>query len=194
VDRFSKARGTAVAIAFVPLDVERSRTSDYLYATYDGGKTISEILDFHPVSIGDRSTDGLIEFLRQYVGTSSDHLVVTENWFRCRNDAVVRRFESRIAFCQNDIYHFLLPGDVDADLIESSFREPWHNWFCGVCASNIVPPHPDRWPVAFINEIAQKTEHVFVPAFDGEGFLIWSPSLASAEVNNGDEKSCTDND
>jgi hypothetical protein len=33
-----------------------------------------------------------------------------------------------------------------------------------------------------LDEIVENTQHVFVPAFDGSGYLIWSPTAEKKDI------------
>lgn len=53
-----------------------------------------------------------------------------------------------------------------------------HHWQTGVCSSCAKVPKDDILDELFLDEIVEDTEHIFIPAFDGSGYLIWSPELA----------------
>jgi hypothetical protein len=50
-----------------------------------------------------------------------------------------------------------------------------HQWQTNVCSACISVPEGDIPDEAFLDEIVQNTEHIFMPAFDGSGYIIWSP-------------------
>ena len=79
-------------------------------------------------------------------------------------------------FCGEDVYHILMSADDNYDAIECAIRESTHHWGMGVCTlhEGVQPTEP--LSKAVIDEIVADTVHIFTPALDGEGYLIWSPT------------------
>jgi hypothetical protein len=89
-------------------------------------------------------------------------------------DRASRLCSSRLAFFGNEVHHVLTPEDTDPELIEDTIREPCRQWFSGVCAAGLTIPNNNEFSTDFLDQLVAGTEHIFVPAFDGEGFLVWS--------------------
>jgi hypothetical protein len=175
VNRFANATGSMFAIAMESLELDR--VTDYCWAgTYAGGKQLREAISKPLIPMGDRPIDGLMSLLHQYFNAANSGLVVIENYWTTKTEEISRqRSDRRLAFYQESVYHLLTPNDIDPEFIEDTIREPWHHWFTGVCGANLVLPVEDDWPEQFLDDIVANAQQLFVPAFDDEGFLVWSP-------------------
>jgi hypothetical protein len=89
--------------------------------------------------------------------------------------------ESRTVFYGDEVYHLL--SSIDAGNLEFIATTVWeadNQWLTGVCSlAEQVPQHEIR-SEEFFDEIISNLAHIFVSAFDGEGYLVWSPVLADA--------------
>jgi hypothetical protein len=195
--RFYSASGSILAIVMASLKLDK--VTDYSHrAYYDLGRGMYGRIDEVEggEKIGDRPIDGLVSFLRDFLRLSDQGAVVIENWIAKRTDPHMSlearaRPEvqaaclctSRVAFFGDEVYHVLTPVDTDPELIEDTIREPWHQWFTGVCAADVTIPDSDVWSEGFLDELVNTTEHIFVPAFDDEGFLVWSPKIEVEREN-----------
>ena len=173
LSRFSDAIGPFVLVAFESLDLD----GDYLYeyATYNGGKADAGITPDTPQS--DSPIGGLILFIQNFLRATKNSMVLCDNWIDTRTKYLTdwRPRESRTVFCGEDVYHILISGDDNYDAIECAIRESTHHWGMGVCSSCAGTPQTEILSEAFIDEIVASTVHIFTPALDGEGYLIWSP-------------------
>lgn len=175
LSRFSEATGSYFAIAFEFLDVDR--LPDFSYATYSGGKRWYEAAGTQDVSQGDSPIGGLICFLREFLRSSKEAVVLCENWGDSRTEYLAnwRPRESRVVYHAEDVYHVLTSKDDDDDSIECVIRESRDHWATGVCSSCSEVPQGDILQDGILNAIVANTRHIFTPALDGEGYLVWSP-------------------
>ena len=176
LSRFSEATGPMVAIAFESLDWDR----DYLYeyGTYQGGKGLNDVVRVQDIPQRDCPIGGLIILLEKYLRSCREAVVLCENWIATREGlAVSHPRESRILLYGEEVYHVLTSEDASFEAIETTIRESEHHWATGVCCLCERVPQGDIPSEAFFDAIAANTAHIFTPALDGEGYLIWSPTL-----------------
>jgi hypothetical protein len=174
-ERFSGAIGPIFAIAHEALDLDK--ITDYRWAgTYAGGKQWYEAAGTYTIAVGNRSIDGLVQFLRAFLQSSEDAIVLCDNWSDERNALVHRTvaLESHLLFHGQDIYHVLIRKDTNPDFIEQTIREADNTWLTGVCSICKEVPQGEILSEAFFDEIVANAVHIFVPALDGEGFLVWT--------------------
>lgn len=178
---FAESRGPLLMIAFESIDLDYPYL--YQYATYNGGK--SDASTGEALSYFDSPIFGLIEFIQTWLGTSCDAAVLCENWLATREEATRGvadgSWESRpLCFGANQVYHVLTNDDCgNGDAIEATLRESQYYWAVGVCSRCADLPRGEIPSEAFFDEIVASTEHIFVPALDEEGFLVWSPRLST---------------
>ena len=186
--QFSSPSGTMLAIALEGLDIDS--LVDFNYATYCGGKQWYDAAGTTTIPMGDRPIDGLISFLTEFLRLSERGAVVIVNWTAKRTDPrmspesraqspPIYLCTSRLAFFGDEVHHVLTPEDTDPELVEDTISEPWHKWFCGICAAGSTIPNDNEFSTDFLDQLVTGTEHIFVPAFDNEGFLVWSPKEAN---------------
>lgn len=171
--RFASARGEMFAIAFESLDLNSEHL--YKYATYGGGKWVID----EPIVWTDSPRWGLIAFVDQWLQQSSEAVVVCENFFATRESIRLNPRESRIALYGEQVYHILSNEDAGhVPSIECALRESEHHWAAGICTLCREIPEAEIGSEEFFDEIVAHAAHVFTPAFDNEGYLVWSPEAA----------------
>lgn len=177
---FAEAQGPMLLIAFESIDLGYPYL--YKYATYRGGQ--AEPFGTEPFSWTDAPRWGLVELLDGWLRTSHDAVVLCENWLeaceKAKRGVADGSWESRIlCFGANEVYHVLTNEDCgNGTAIEATLRESQYEWATGVCSRCADLPRGDIPSEAFFDEIIGHTEHIFVPALDEEGFLVWSPKKA----------------
>jgi hypothetical protein len=177
--RLSDVTGSMLAVGLEKMDIGQMRT--YSYATYDSGRTALELFGVKPVTIGDRPIDGLILFLTKWIQSCPDGLILIEDPISRRsnpnNNPECRAsygLTSRLAFHNEEVYYVVTAENSTPDNIEESIRGADYGTFVGVCARGVTVPSNNELSESTIAEVANATQHVFVPAFDHEGYLIWS--------------------
>lgn len=171
--QFRDATGAIIAIAFESLDVD----TEHFVAnpTYGGGKrTIDE-----SVAWADAPIWGLVKFVDRWLQQSADAAVISENFFATRQSVTLHPRESRTAFYGDQVYHILSNADAGQEpLIECALRESEHHLGAGVCTLCKTLPQTEIKSEDFFDEIVGHTAHIFTPAFDNAGYLVWSPGAA----------------
>jgi hypothetical protein len=176
--RFGSATGPMFAIAMESLDLEK--VADYQWAgTYSGGKQWHEARGNTAVVVGERSIDGISQFLANYLRSSPNAIVLCENWLLSRSDLESwTTRESRVLLHGDELYHIATTHDADnPESIEATVREADRQWLTGICSTCDDVPQSEITSEAFFDEIVAKLDHIFVSAFDGEGYLVWSPVI-----------------
>jgi hypothetical protein len=168
LDRFSGATGSIVAIAGDWFDFDRISN----YELYPGGPTGEDYAS------GERPTERLVALVSEFLAETEDAIVVCENWGaeRRHNIASWPWAPPRISCLgERDIYHILTQGMNNPEMIEAAVV-PRHHWQTGVCSTCPCFPDGDIPNEEFLDNIVQNTKKIFVPAFDGTGYLIWTLS------------------
>lgn len=183
LSRFGEARGRFLLIAFESIDLDYPYL--YKYATYNRGRSEASLTG--PIDWTDSTQWGLVDFLDTWLRTSRDAVVLCENWLATREDAMRgvadASWESHVlCFGDNEVYHVLTSDDCgNGAIIEATLRESQYQWATGICSRCADLPRGDVPSEAFFDDIVGSTEHIFVPALDEEGFLVWSPRSAEGD-------------
>lgn len=130
----------------------------------------------HPGAI--RPSQPLVTLSEAYLQTAPDAIVVCENLVA--NRATYANMPSEYlppisCFGDDEVYHLLQRKHIGLDAVEDSIRMSQAHWGIGVCSRCDHVPEGDIPGEAFFDAIVSNTKYVFMPAFDGDGFLIWSP-------------------
>jgi hypothetical protein len=180
--RFAEATGSIFAIAFETLDLESDCL--YEYGSYCGGEVLREAIGAQPVSWTDSPIWGLIDFVDKWLYTSKDAVVLCENWVVRPEHLIQHPRESRVSCYGDEVYHVLCSADAgNHDSIECMIRESEHYFATGVCSQCDQLPQGEIPSEEFFDLIVTNTTYIFTPAFDGEGYLVWSPVPLDAVPN-----------
>lgn len=178
--RFPIGTGEVFAIEMEDLDVETLPT--FSCATYRSGKTLNEVVGSQFIAMGDRPIDGLLSFFTQFLQQNERGVVVMQNALWKRTDAYWNdpiRLQYCLPTCHafflDEVYHVLTPQETALELMEDTIREAWQHWLVGVCAECVMIPDDNLFSEEFLDELVDKTKHIFVSAFDQTGFLVWTP-------------------
>ena len=119
---------------------------------------------------------GLISFVDKYLLESNESVVLCENVFTMREHIEKFPGESRHLLFKQEVYHILTREDAgNSESIECALREAEHHWMTGVCSSCTEIPRGDISSETFFDTIVANTTHIFTPALDGDGYLVWCP-------------------
>jgi hypothetical protein len=165
--QYSTATGPAIAIIGDWFDLNRMAAYDYTMLPPEG-----------EYSKGDRPTERLVTFISEYLQTTKNAIVVCENWAADRQTFVNWPWGEPppvSCFGDNEVYHVVTNQLTDPEEIENAIVSR-HHWQTGVCTRSERVPHGDIPDEAFFDEVVRNTKHIFIPAFDGSGYLIWSPT------------------
>jgi hypothetical protein len=181
IQRLVNAKGPMFAIAMESLDLER--VVDFRWAgTYSGGKQWHEAAHSPTFPVGNSPLDGLGLFLDTYLRSSQRAIVLCENWINTRSEIpnLLMR-ESRTVFHGDEVYHILSSSDAgNLEFISTTVWEAKNQWLTGVCSSAELVPQVEIPSEAFFDEIVANVAHIFVSAFDEEGYLVWSPNSSDS--------------
>lgn len=117
----------------------------------------------------------LIAFIQNYLKEDRTNVVICENW-GWRREHIPRLVfpPPRIAcFGDNEIYHLLTPDISGHEEIDAAVRDR-HHWQTGICTTCERVPEGDIPNEQLLDEFVENTVHVFIPAFDATGYLIWT--------------------
>jgi hypothetical protein len=172
--RVLDAIGSVVLVAFELLDLEK--ISDYEFAAFYNGKGLHDTVGSQRLSQMDCPLGGLALFLEDHLHSSKEAIVLCENSYDTRQEynANWRPRESRVVFFGEEIYHIVTNSNANFQSIETAIRESMDGWSTGVCSFCDNVPETNITSEAFFDAIVARTAHIFAPALDGEGFLIWS--------------------
>jgi hypothetical protein len=175
---FSNAVGPILLIAYEWLDPGADAL--YKYGSYCGGKSLREVPGYDSITWMDSPRWGLIPFVDKFLLKSKDAVVLCENWAATRKGVTDAHFprESRFLLFNDEVYHILTSENAGRpESIECTIRESEHHWATGVCSLCAQVPEGDIPSEAFFDGIVASTSHIFTPALDGDGYLVWSPVL-----------------
>lgn len=164
LSRLSSATGPLYAITGEQVDADVLKSYDFTSAPPDGENT------------GKRPVEILVSIMADYLRATQDAVVICENWAACRDDIAKWPWPPPRVVCygDNEVYHVLTPEITDPELIEAAIATS-HYWQTGVCSACAHVPDGDIPDESYLDEIVRNTRHLFVPAFDNSGFLLWSP-------------------
>ncbi len=188
LQRFSEASGPMLLIAYEQLDLD----ADYLYgdATYCGGYLLRDLpdrpwmdnpqWDLPDSSWMDNTRWGLIPFIHKYLLKSKESVVLCENVADTREFAIKRQRESRMLFFKEEVYHVLTHENAySPELIEFTIHESENHWgTTNVCSSFAEVPQGEISSETFFDTIVANTKHIFTPALDNDGYLVWTPCVS----------------
>ena len=164
LSRLSSATGPMYAIVGERIKADLLEAHDFSTAPPDGEET------------GKRPVEILVSIIGDYLGTTQDAVVLCENWAARRDDIAKWPWPPPRVACYGDseVYHVLTREITDPELIEAAIA-PSHHWQTGVCSSCVHVPDGDISDEGFLDEIVRNMRLLFLPAFDGSGYLLWSP-------------------
>jgi hypothetical protein len=177
LSKFSAAEGPIFAIGLDGVDIKDLHCFDC------GPKYFGKFWDGLTLKIGDRPNDGLLSFLFDFLRQPHQGLIVMEDWVSKRNDECMTPehraaydFKSRLAFFNDEVFHVIAAGDTDLDVAEDAVRSAERRYLNGACVRGVGLPETTSWTAEFLDTLVTATTHIFVGAFDMEGYLVWSPN------------------
>ena len=122
----------------------------------------------------------LVNEITSFLKISADNICVIENTLETPEDPGVKKSNSRLFFYNNQVFYFLIHDDIDNNNIHKTIKESFSiPIFIGTMTS-----YPENFDIVTLNRkyisedilklLAERTEKIFVGAYDGEGYLIWS--------------------
>ena len=163
---FRSASGPIAAIA--PPWIDLGRLQDFSQGSRGPAQPAAYDAGFNPRSV-------LVAFVQSYLRQSGNPIVVCENWgWKPEHVRGQPWPPPRIAYFGEEVLHVLTPDITDPDQVEAAVVAR-HHWQTGLCSACTRAPEGKALHESFFDEVVQKTTHIFVPALDGGGYLIWSP-------------------
>ena len=118
----------------------------------------------------------LVAFVEDYLCSIEYGVVICENWGWKPSHVKLQLWPpKRIYYLNDDVYHVLEHGEADVDTIERAVI-PRHHWQTNLCTKYDKLPDGDALSAQVVDGLVRDARHVIVPAFDGSGYLIWSPA------------------
>lgn len=167
----------AIICGTMDLDDWNTNTDFRQDRSYSGGKACHEAHQGISFDWGDTTRGGMIEFLQEYIGTQPDALIACFNCNESRSTDVTRTWrESHRVYFEEDVYHIASRTAAGFSEFEILLRESDDQIaMIGIC-TNMTEILPDViGSTAVLETLAAHTKHVFTNAFDGEGYLVWTP-------------------
>jgi hypothetical protein len=167
LNRVSTAGGPMTAI--VPHGVDLTQLEDY-----SRGAIAPD--DSSPFDLSDRPVAQLVAFVQNYLRANGSRIVICENWAWERKHIAMQPWPPSRLACYGDaeVFHIVTPDITDPKMVESAVTVR-HYWQTGVCSACARVPEDNISDEGYFDEIVRNTKHIFIPAFDGDGYLIWSP-------------------
>ena len=169
MSRFAPTDGVFVAVA--PIWIDLSKLEQYRYGWMPPPSDETSVWPL----------DLLADLVAKFLGSTPNSIFVWEDpaavWSNLSPELV---WESKFVWFREEVYHIVIGSDATLPLIEATIREAEHFWSIGVCSSCSEPPKGAINDEQFFDELVANIKHVFMPAFDGNGYLIWSPKNSSA--------------
>jgi hypothetical protein len=118
----------------------------------------------------------LISLAQAFLLSGSANIVVTENfgWNKRHIENLVWAPPRMMHVCDNDILHILASSMTSYDEVERSLAQR-HHWQTTVLATVTHIPEGVDAGELFIKDIADGAHGNVIPAFDGDGYIIWDP-------------------
>lgn len=122
--------------------------------------------------------DCLADFLLEFMEKSPHRLCVFEDAGAEPSFSWVQREKPRIFTFRNELYHVVFSGLSSKEELKTTIAKSDSTWILVGIATSV--PDRSEWMNKTeitsdeIDVLAQRTEHIIVGAFDGEGYLIWS--------------------
>ncbi len=163
LNRFATMDGTIMAISPPWLDLDQLEA----YGRGSQGPT-GDVYE-----VGYYPQDLLVTFVHGYLQANKNRVVVCENWCWQRKHIALQPWPPPRLACygEDEVFHLLTPDVTDPEQIEAGVINR-HHWQTGICTSCVQVPEGDIPNETFLDEIVQNTLHIFIPAFDGDGYLI----------------------
>lgn len=176
--RFSSHKGPVFALKLSMVDL--NQLTSYMHTWSPQGDTTT--IEDYPIDEWPETQ--IKKFVFDYLESGSDAAVVCEN-----ANATRKMYDNwqwgtlppYWCYGENEVYHILTPTDIGSKTFKDTIRQAFVNWGVGVCSSCKIIPEKSITDDSFFDEIVRNTRHIFLPAFDGDGFLIWTPQPSSNE-------------
>jgi hypothetical protein len=121
----------------------------------------------------------LVKTIKDFLRIDESRLCIMEDALAKPNDPCVSRLKSRLLFFRDEVYYIVYHSDIKPSYIRNTIEEAESiPTFIGAFTS--LPKEgnvfSDRQKISedTLRVLAERTEKIFIGAYDGEGYLIWS--------------------
>jgi hypothetical protein len=117
-------------------------------------------------------------FIDDYLRITSGSLVVFENLIADKNTYVDWKWgpPPPVSIYDNsEIYHVIKASGRSLKQIEDVIRKSFFQWGTAVCSIDSYMQDDNICTLPFLSDVSENANHIIIPAFDDDGFLIWSP-------------------
>jgi hypothetical protein len=128
----------------------------------------------------------LIRTIKACLENEGDSLCLFENALAAAGDRWLDQSAIGTWICNRDVYHFVTQTDArDEKLLDATVRgaksvyPPLIGAVTRYPSVAQLPPHGGTVTDALLEDMATRSIKVFVSAYDGEGYLIWTKSKGS---------------
>lgn len=157
-------------IAIVPDWVDLTQLASYTQGSIPPNRL--------PYADGESPRDALVDFTEQYLLGKRDAVVVCDNTQSAMKSLEVWTWSDppRFARYRDEVFYILTATEATREVIDGSLSDSLWRWGIAVCSACSKMPSANSADDTFIDEIVTNTEHILMQAFDGDGYLIWTPA------------------
>jgi hypothetical protein len=122
----------------------------------------------------------MVEEIKGHLLQKTENICVLENYLARPKDPCLIKSQSHLFFYREEVYHLLSSNDAEKDVILNAISESSSiPIFIGFMTSIEQSIQKSIGWMQYIKEefltiMAERTVKIFVGAYDGEGYLIWS--------------------
>jgi hypothetical protein len=125
------------------------------------------------------TTDSLlVAEIKNYLLQAKDHVCILEDALKMPGDAVLRRVSNKLATYNTEVYHLLFHEDAQEERILGALNNAKSlPTFIGALTewpSELLGIKPRVLSLGHLQTLAARTNKLFVGAYDGESYLLWS--------------------
>jgi hypothetical protein len=126
----------------------------------------------------DNPLDSLVDFSEIHLRSRKDALIVCDNPASASKTIGIWTWSIPPRFMHyghQDALYVLESATTSRETIDASLADSLGGkWGLAVCSSSRCVPSGESATEAFIDNVVKNTVHVLMPAFDGDGYVIWT--------------------
>jgi len=177
--RLHDRTGKFFAIAYENIALDR--VTDFKRGAFYADPTLDGLLGmcpYPPYTIS-HPLDGLADFIAEFLAKSDNNIAVLENSLQKPSFNWTIDAKRCVQIVGEGMYH-VLTRQNDLRTIKTAIVDAdTGNWLVGVLARDTEFFDGSSLTAEILGEIAMKAQHLFVSAFDGQGFLVWTPDCST---------------
>jgi hypothetical protein len=165
--------GSYSAIVFDNLDLDL--VAQFRFGGSYGGVTMMAATAKYAADDVHYPEGGLASIIANHLGGSRNGVALS--YSRSNTLEPVDWPESLKASLGEDVVHFLPAKSATLETVNELVSDSRGMWTVGVCSTVASLPAGAQWPVELLDEIISNASQLFTPAFDGEGYLVWTENV-----------------